>query len=208
MPRAYSSPLRDAEAAVTRARIVDAAHALFVRDGYGATPMRAIAAEAGVSVQTVNLHGPKSSLLLAAYERALAGEEGWSTLNTTDAMASIVAETDIPTMLARYAAYMAEANARIAAISRAVRAAADTDPAVRELAAAIEGRRMRSIREGVAVFADRLGLDSAGAEHLTTLTALLVSHDTYLHLTASGWGRERYEAWLRGELARLVGAAS
>ncbi len=98
----YSSPLRDAEAAATRARIVDAASTLFVRDGYGATPMRAIAQEAGVSVQTVNLQGPKHALLLAAYERALTQSDGCSTLNEAEPVRSIVAETDMSRLLDLY----------------------------------------------------------------------------------------------------------
>ena len=45
--------LRAEQAAVTRRRIADAARLLFVRDGYGATTLQAIADEAGVAVQTV-----------------------------------------------------------------------------------------------------------------------------------------------------------
>ena len=45
--------LRAEQASLTRRRIVDAARLLFVRDGYGATTLQAIADEAGVAVQTV-----------------------------------------------------------------------------------------------------------------------------------------------------------
>ena len=44
---------RSRQAAETRRRIVDAAARLFLRHGYAATTMNAIAAEAGVAVQTV-----------------------------------------------------------------------------------------------------------------------------------------------------------
>ncbi len=201
----YSSPLRDAEAAATRERIVDAARELFVRDGYGATPMRAIAEEAGVSTQTVNLHGPKHALLLAAYERALAQSEGWRTLNDAEPMRSIVAETDFGRLLDRYSAYMAGANSRIAAIVRTLRAAADADPAVREVYRAIEERRLRSIREGVELLAQRGVVSGERIEDVTTLLGLLVSNDTYLHFRDSGWSLERYQAWLRNELSQLGG---
>jgi len=200
----YSSPLREAEAAATRGRIVDAAARLFVRDGYVATPMRAIAAEAGVSVQTVNLHGPKSALLMAAYERALASSEGFRVLGEVDAMASIIAETDDDRLLDRYSAFMAAALGRIAELVRTLRAAADADPAVRELYQRIEDRRLRSIREGMQFFVARGLIPAERGDDVATLQAMLVSIDTYLHLREAGWSVERYQAWLRRELAKLI----
>ncbi len=199
----YSSPLRDAEAAATRARIVDAATTLFVRDGYGATPMRAIAQEAGVSVQTVNLHGPKHALLLAAYEQALTQSEGWQTLNEAEPMRSIVGETDLDRLLDLYSAYMTGANSRIAALVRALRAAADADPAVREVYRAIEERRFRSIREGVGMMTQRGIIPAEDSEDVATMLGLLVSQDTYLHFRDAGWPPERYQAWLRNSLKEL-----
>ncbi len=200
----YSSPLRDAEAAATRARIVDAASALFVRDGYGATTMRAIAQEAGVSVQTVNLQGPKHALLLAAYERALTQSEGWSTLNEAEPVRSIVAETDMNRLLDLYSAYMTGANSRIAALVRTLRAAADADPAVREVYQAIEDRRIRSIHEGIEMFSHRGVIPADRIEDVATMLGLLVSNDTYLHFRDAGWSEERYQAWLRNELVKLT----
>src|SRR5688572_18841824 len=47
--RPYESPLRRAQAESTRAAVLDGAAALFVRDGYLRTTMKAIAAEAGTS---------------------------------------------------------------------------------------------------------------------------------------------------------------
>ncbi len=199
----YSSPLREAEAAATRTRVVDAAAVLFVQDGYGATPMRAIAEQAGVSVQTVNLQGPKHALLLAAYERALTQSEGWSTLNDAEPMRSIIAETDLAKLLDLYSAYMAGANSRIAALVRTLRAAADADPAVREVYHGIEERRLRSIREGVELLAARGAISVERIPDVATMLGLLVSNDTYLHLREAGWSQERYQAWLRGELAQL-----
>ena len=46
--------------------------------------MRAIAAEAGVSVETVNGHGPKGDLLFAAFELAFAGREGEAPFSETE----------------------------------------------------------------------------------------------------------------------------
>lgn len=201
----YASPLREAEAAATRARIVAAAALLFVRDGYAATPLKAIAHEAGVSVQTVNLHGPKHVLLAAAYERALVQEEGWTSLNDTDPMREIIDEPDPERLIEAYAGFMTDANARIADLLRTLRAAADADPAVREVYANIDERRVRSIREGLGIMAARGLLPQTRREDATALVTMLVSTDTYLHFREAGWSSDQYRRWLAGELRRLFG---
>src|SRR2546421_3165621 len=60
----------------TRRRIEEAAARLFTSDGYSGTTMQAIAAEAGVHVQTIYLaYGTKPALLAACAARLVAGEE-------------------------------------------------------------------------------------------------------------------------------------
>ena len=126
--RKYSSSVREREGAETRKRIVTVAGRLFARDGYFATPLRAITAEAGVSVQSAHLSGPKSSLLLAAWEHAFAGDEGARSLLQRPAMAQILAELDSAVALSHFVAFIVEANARGAGIWRAMWTAADADP--------------------------------------------------------------------------------
>ena len=58
--RPYESSLRRAQAEGTRTAVLDAAAALFVREGYLRTTMKAIAAEAGTSVETVYAQGSKT----------------------------------------------------------------------------------------------------------------------------------------------------
>lgn len=73
--RAYRSPRRQAQAEATRRAILDAAHGLFLADGYAATSIRAVARAAEVSEQTVyNAFGDKPSLLVAVGQRVLSGE--------------------------------------------------------------------------------------------------------------------------------------
>ncbi len=82
--RPYRSELRQQQAAQTRRRVVEAAVTLFSRHGYRATTFTQLAREAGVSVETVRKHGPKSALLQAALELASFGVEGESDFFETD----------------------------------------------------------------------------------------------------------------------------
>jgi len=82
--RPYRSALRRQQAAATRLRVVEAAGALFARQGYRATTFAQLADEAGVSAKTVQEHGPKSALLRAAVELASFGVEGETDFFATD----------------------------------------------------------------------------------------------------------------------------
>ena len=65
------SPVTDGKAARTRSAIIDAALTLFRTKGYDATTMRAIAAEAGVSVGNAYYYfESKEHLIQAFYDRA------------------------------------------------------------------------------------------------------------------------------------------
>ena len=74
MARPVKSPssYRQEQAAATRERIAEAARRLFATDGYGATSIQAIAAEAGVAVRTVySAFGAKREILSFICERWL-----------------------------------------------------------------------------------------------------------------------------------------
>src|SRR5690348_4176363 len=68
---------RREKAAQTRARMVEAAHAVFVEEGYAGARMADIAARARVAVQTLyfTFH-TKPGLLPACYDRAGLGPDG------------------------------------------------------------------------------------------------------------------------------------
>jgi AcrR family transcriptional regulator len=73
--RTYNSPRRRGQAAATRAQILASAQRLFERDGYAATSMAAVAADAGVSLKTVYVvFETKSGLLRAIWHHVLRGD--------------------------------------------------------------------------------------------------------------------------------------
>lgn len=203
--RKYSSSLRDREAALTRERIITAAGRLFARDGFVATPMRAIAQEAGVSVQSVNLAGPKSSLLLAAWEHAFAGDEGAYSFLERPEMVRILAEPDSTVAVTRFVAFIVEGNARGSAIWRAMRAAADSDPQVRAAVSAQDVRRRADLSLGAGWFVSR-GLVHPSNQHVAAdVLGFLTAEQSFLYFVEdSEWSPERYEAWLLRSIQMLV----
>src|SRR3954468_23512976 len=74
--RSYNSPRRREQAEATRAQILDAAQRLFEAQGYAATTMAAIAAEAGVALKTVYVaFETKSGVLRALWHLVLRGDQ-------------------------------------------------------------------------------------------------------------------------------------
>ena len=74
--RNYESPLREAQTAGTRRRILDAAATEFTQRGYAKTSVGSIAASAGVSRETVyHLFGGKPAVLKACWDVAVVGDD-------------------------------------------------------------------------------------------------------------------------------------
>ena len=72
--RRYDTTSRREQAALTRARILEAAHRVFLVRGYAGATIPRIAAEAGVAVETIyRAASGKPGLLAAVVESALAG---------------------------------------------------------------------------------------------------------------------------------------
>ncbi|ERK72577.1 transcriptional regulator, TetR family, partial [Leifsonia aquatica ATCC 14665] len=108
--RPYRSSLRQEQARQTRERILDAAAAVFAARGYAGASLAEIATTAGVSVESVKVHGPKRALLLGAFERAFAGEAGEESLADRPEVAAIAALDDPDRMLAGLVPFIADAN--------------------------------------------------------------------------------------------------
>jgi AcrR family transcriptional regulator len=203
-PRTYSSPKREAEAARTRATIVDAAAALFSRDGYPATTMKAIAAEAGVSVQSVHLAGSKAALLIAAFERTFAGDEGRHSLSERPAMVEILARSELADVIDGWLDFVAAANKRTARISRAMTIAAEIDPLAAEVVADLDARRRRDLGLAAGWAVGRGLLAPARADQAADELNYLVGPETYdFFVLRSRWSDERYRAWMRETLSTL-----
>lgn len=204
--RRYVSPLRDEQRRQTRAKVVDAAGETFAERGYVAATMPAIAAAAGVSVDTVYLNGSKRELLFAALETAVAGDEGSQSILERPWVKEMLAEPDVSRLLSEVAAVVGETHGREARIFAALVGAAGAD---QEVAAAYR-ELVRRIRADTAVIAslldERRGVHRGlPVEDLGDTFWLLTHPDGYLRLVEeAGWSVERYVAWLERMLRSVV----
>ena len=148
--RRYESAHRQEQARQTRRAILDAAAALFVEPGYAATPLTAIAANAGVAIQTVyKVFGSKQALLSALVDVTVAGDDEPVALPDRTFVAEIRALTDVRAKLDRYARHLVDTHARQAQVMLALAAAATADPE----AAAIWRKNLDDRRNGMTMFA-------------------------------------------------------
>jgi AcrR family transcriptional regulator len=205
--RSYRSQLRDEQAATTRARILDAAAELFGANGYAGTTMGAIAAAAGVSVETVQGNGPKPMLLLAAIERAAAGEEGQEGIIDRPMGREVATEPDPDRLAERLADVLVWSHRRTWALWRQFGAASASDETVRAAYDGLLGRMQADWRKAVAEL-DGRGLVAPGLdrEQLAITLWLIALPDTYQRLVIeSGWTTTAFKRWLvqrvRRELA-------
>src|SRR5512143_3003005 len=142
VPRPYTSPLRQAQAAATRLAVIAAATRLFVERGFVATSMDAIAAEAGVSRATVFAAvGGKGAVLKTAYDVALVGDDEPVPLPERPWAQAVPRATTAADMLEAYADLILLGASRTGALSEAIRGAADSDPEVRAVWAKIQDER-------------------------------------------------------------------
>jgi AcrR family transcriptional regulator len=132
--RRYDSSGRQAQARRNREVILDAAQRQFLEGGYAATTIAAIAAEAGVSVETIyKAFGGKPGLVRAIYDRGLVGRQTVPAYQRADEMRE--RETDPRTIMRNWGRIASEVHSMVSPIERLVRAAAANDP---EMAALLQ----------------------------------------------------------------------
>lgn len=197
--RRYHSDVRRASARGTREAIVTAARRLFATRGYVATPIDAIAREAGVAVQTVYaVFGSKRAMLLAMLDTM---DDQADVGAVRDAMANGSATAQRKAI----ARFFGRLFTRGGDVIEAARAAGAAD---RELAAltAKGVARHRTFARGVVNGWSRAGLLRRGLSPRDASDALaaISSYSVFAELRASGWSVSRYERWLYEAIGRLL----
>jgi AcrR family transcriptional regulator len=194
--RRYDSPRRREQAAATRLAILEAAERRFVRDGYTATTMAAIAREAGVALKTVYVvFETKGGLLRALWHLRLRGDEEDVPIGERAWYRTVLAEPDAERAM-RFGAHQARlVKERAGALLGVIRSAAAGDADARELWDRIEADFYANQRSFVQTLHERgaLRVDVArGADIMWTL-----NHPDVWRLLVGerGWTPEQWEQW-------------
>lgn len=197
--RSYVSPRRREQAAATRQAILDAAERLFLRDGYAATSVPNVAAEANVALKTVYVvFATKAGLLHALWDVRLGGDAEPVPVVERPWYHELLAEPDPQRLLRRLSRQSRQVKERAGALMEVIRSGASADPAVADLWQSIQVE----FRTVLGPIAGRLAADGllAGGVSPATATDLLwtLNHPAVWHLLCveCGWNLDSYEDWL------------
>jgi AcrR family transcriptional regulator len=207
--RRYDATGRRVRAEATRDRVVEAASRVFLAHGYAGATIPAIAAEAGVALQTVYRAAPgKAGLLAAAVNAAVAGgvERSRRPVETRPAIRSIIDEPDPRRQLALYARTQPGIWARVGPLLVVLDAAAASEPDLRRLQHEQDAQRHAGLTRFTRLLHERGALRAElTPERAADLLVTLGSYTTYQSLVIThGWTDQEYETWLADTLQHCL----
>jgi TetR/AcrR family transcriptional regulator of autoinduction and epiphytic fitness len=179
--------------------ILDAAEALFVRDGYAATTIATIARQADVAVQTVYaVFGTKRALLGELLAVRVTGGHDATPLKDRDDWRAMEAESDPRRQLELLAAVATQIGERMGALYNVLAGAAGSDPEIADMHRLQQQRRhddqRRVARSLARKSALRLGLSEAQATDIMWAVANPAMHQSLV--AERRWAPGEYERWL------------
>ena len=207
--RTYTSSIRAEQSAHTRAVVLAAARALFLEEGgYARTSLSAIAAAAGVSVQTIyNTFGSKAALLKAVYDTTLAGDDEPVPMGQRPEFLAMEREQDPAALLGHYARIGAMLMKRLGPFYARIREGAGAgDPDLTALLETTAKERLVGATEVVESLRKlgplRPGLTAARARDIVW------THTSYemwdLLVRQRGWSARAYADYLGSSMSRAL----
>lgn len=203
--RNYDSSRRKAAASDTRKRILAAAREQFLGRGYEATTIAAIAASAGVAVDTVYATvGRKPLLVRLLMETAISGTDGAVPPLERDYVQEIKAASTASERLRIYAAAVTRIMGRMAPLFRVLREAAPGNPELAEVVRTIGERRRQNMDLFIADVAAAGELCLSPSEAADVIWAMNAPDFYLLLVTERGWPPEQFASWLGDAWCRLL----
>jgi len=205
--RSYDSALRKQQASQTRMRILDAAQRLFAEKGYPASTVEAIAGAAGVAVDTVYAaFGSKRGVLRALLNVRVGGDEAELDLLARAGPQAVQREPDQRAQLAAFVADVSAIIERARPVDDIIRGAAAVDVEIAAFRDENEDYRYRNMRQLVAWLAAKGPLRNGLTEDdAASIVWAMTSPEVHGKLrVARTWSSERYTAWLRESLDRIL----
>jgi AcrR family transcriptional regulator len=205
--RRYDSSRRQEQAGENRRAVLEAARRMFLERGYAATTVGAIAAEAGVSVETVyKAFGNKPGLVKAVVDVAIVGDDESVPMVQRERVQRIEAEPDPRRKLGMYGEHLAESAPRRVPLELLVRAAAASDPGAARVWEQLEAERLT----GMGMFARHLNegghlRPGVSVEEAQDVLWTCNSAEVYdLLVLRRGWSPQRYGRWVAAALAAAL----
>jgi len=193
---------RQIAAEETQRAIVEAAYALFLERGYHATSIGAVAAQAGVAVQTIyNSVGAKRELLSLVLDYAAAGERAPTSVPVF-MRAQAERTPDPQAVINQLVEFWRGGLERTAPVFQVIRQAAALDPEVAALELQRAEQRLRNYGIAARILAERGALrDGLTPDDAAAVIFTLGHPDQYRFLVKEqGWPVERWAEWVRSAL--------
>ena len=205
--RRYDSKVRDEQARRTRRAVIAAAHRQFVEQGYAATTIAAVAADAGVSVETVyKTFRNKPGLAKATFDVAVVGDDEPVPMMEREVVQRNRAEPDPRKKLTDYAENFARRSPRIGPLLVVVRDAAATDPGAAGVWQQLQQERLT----GMTAFAQHLRDSGHLRADVSWQEArdVLWTHNSVelwdLLVRQREWSTKRYGKWIGQQLVAAL----
>jgi AcrR family transcriptional regulator len=195
--RSYDASGRQARAQETRQRVIDVAHDLFIRQGYGRTTIADIARGADVSVETIySAYGSKAALLRKVWFTRFRGDQQDVRLVDRPEIQEVLAEPDLVIRLRRHAAVYSTVFRRIVPLHRALEAAAASESTAADMVAEFDAGRLDACTQ-YAKAAKKTGqLAVSAAECRDVFDATLDGALWHRLVHERGWSDKRFAAFL------------
>ena len=202
--RAYDNSSRAEAALATRRRIIEAAGEMLLRDGYHAMSVSALAANAGVSAQTVyNAIGGKAAVVKAVYDVLLVGDDAPVAMQDRPEFRAMSTAPDREGFVRAYAALCATIYERVGPLLGVLLAqGAGGDAGLQEFVATIDVERRVGNSNALAALEAAHGLPTRfDREQFTDTVWTVTAPEIYDRLVRRcGWTHAMYAAWLADAL--------
>jgi AcrR family transcriptional regulator len=206
--REYDSSRRQAQAQETRRHILEAARKLFMERGYAGATAEAIAAEAGVSAQTIYaIFKNKKRLLVGLMNVSpTTGLEDHTPMVERAKVQAVSQEHDQRRQLQMFAEVVSQNLDQVAVVSEIMTEAAKVEPDFDRILQKLNKQRLEHMTFAVQQIAANGPFQEKIDETYARDTVwTLTSPEVFLLLTRDrGWSKERYAGWLADILIKVL----
>ena len=210
--RSYDNTSREQAALQRRARIIDAAREMLLRDGYHAMSVGELARTAGVSAQTVyNAVGGKAAVVKAVYDVMLVGDDAPVPMQDRPEFRAMSQAGDRESFMRAYAALCATIYERVGPLLGVLLAqGGGGDAGLQEFLATIDRERRVGNTNALDALEAAHGLPPRlDRERFIDIVWTMTAPEIYdRFVRRCGWTHRMYAAWLAEALVSIFDRAS